>query len=300
MNENIEEQLNQDELDLNKILTDLWEAKVLIGAITFIFALISIVYALSITPEYRSVATLVKASNSSVSMNNSMSALGGIAGSFGIDLGQSAVDESQIAFEIAESWGFIEEFINKNELAPALFAVKSWDSTSGLLIYNDDIFNTKTNKWVSTEPSSFQKFELFSEKLNMLYEPLKGIYTISIDSYSPKLAKDMTDLFVLSINDHMRTRKLNQVNLYIDFLEQQIEQTSITGMKEVFYKIVEEQIKTKMLAKANPEYVFAIASRPMVPEQRFKPRRSMIVIIGTVLGGFISVLFIIIRSRIHN
>jgi uncharacterized protein involved in exopolysaccharide biosynthesis len=300
MIETIEEQINKDELDLHKILNDLWESKVSILSITAVFALLSIIYALSITPEYRSQATLVRAENSNVSMPSSISALGGIASSFGIDLGSSAVDDSQIAFEIAESWGFIEEFININDLSPVLFAAESWDSETGQLIYNENIYNTKKKKWVSSEPSSFKKFELFSEKLNMTYDPLSSLYRISIDSYSPKLAKDWTDLFVVSINNHMRTRKLNQVNLYIDFLEQQIAKTSITGMKEVFYKIIEEQVKTKMLAQANPEYVFTIASKPMIPELRFKPRRSLMVILGTLLGSLVSVLFFIIRSRITN
>ena len=92
----------------------------------------------------------------------------------------------------------------------------------------------------------------------------------------------------------MRARKLNQANINIEYLKAQIGKTSIAEMQEVFYKVIEEQTKAKMLAEASPEYAFLTISKAMVPHERSEPTRSRIVILVTLLGGILSVLLVLI------
>ena len=80
----------------------------------------------------------------------------------------------------------------------------------------------------------------------------------------------------------MRSRKLEQTNNNIEYLEAQIEKTAIAGMKEVFYQIIEEQIKNKMLAEASPEYAFVTVNPAMLPEEKSTPKRAVICVICTV------------------
>ena len=54
----------------------------------------------------------------------------------------------------------------------------------------------------------------------------------------------------------MQQRQVEKVTNNINYLQAQIEQTSIAEMQEVFYNIIEEQTKNKMLAEASPDYVF--------------------------------------------
>ena len=49
-----------------------------------------------------------------------------------------------------------------------------------------------------------------------------------------------------------------------------------------------------MVAKASPEYVFVEVSPSMIPEQKSQPQRALICIIGTLIGGIISVLIVLI------
>jgi len=65
-------------------------------------------------------------------------------------------------------------------------------------------------------------------------------------------------------------------------------------MQEVFYTIIEEQIKNKMLAEASPDYAFLAVSPSMVPEEKSEPNRVLIVILGTLLGGILSVLWVLV------
>ena len=63
-------------------------------------------------------------------------------------------------------------------------------------------------------------------------------------------------------------------------------------MQEAFYAIMEEQIKSKMLAEASPDYTFIVVSQSMVPEEKSQPRRAVICIIGTLLGFIFSIVFV--------
>ena len=76
----------------------------------------------------------------------------------------------------------------------------------------------------------------------------------------------------------------------IEFLQEQIEKTSIAEMKEIFYTIIQEQIKSKMLAEASPEYVFVAVSPSMVPEREIATETSIICVLATLLAGMLAVL----------
>ena len=45
-----------------------------------------------------------------------------------------------------------------------------------------------------------------------------------------------------------------------------------------------------MLAIARPEYAFSTVSKAMVAEEKFKPKRSRIVILYTFFGGLLTTL----------
>ena len=115
-----------------------------------------------------------------------------------------------------------------------------------------------------------------------------------MEYYSPYLAKQWLDLYVAAINAHMQQREMAKVTRNIEYLQIQIKKTSIAEMQEVFYTIIEEQIKSKMLAEASPEFAFDSVSPSMVPEVKSQPKRSLICILGTLLGGMLSVLVVLV------
>ena len=85
-------------------------------------------------------------------------------------------------------------------------------------------------------------------------------------------AKQWLDMYVAAINSHMQERQVKRVTNNINYLQAQIEQSSIAKMRDVFYNIIEEQMKNKMLAEASPDYVFVTVSPSMVPEVKSQPQ----------------------------
>ena len=290
-----------DEIDLRELFAVLWAGRVKIIAITAVFAVASVIYALSVPNQYQATILLSPSQSTNSGISGALGQLGGLASLAGVSIGGGESNESQLAQEIMKSWGFIEGFISENDLAVEVYAAEGWDRRSNKLQLDQDVYDTKTNAWlVEGEfgqqglPSSWELYKSFSERLEVSEDKKSGLISVSIEYYSPQMAKQWLDLYISSINKHMQERQMIKVDSNIEFLEAQIEKTEITGMREVFYTIIEEQIKSKMLAEASPNYAFEAVSPSMVPAEKSQPKRALICILGVLLGGMLSVLLVLV------
>ena len=297
---------HDDEIDLRELFSVLWAGKKVIVAITGLFAVAAVVYALSIANEYKASIVIAPAQQEGGGLSGALGQLGGLASLAGVSLGGGGGSEAAVAQEIMQSWGFVEQFIVNNELEVEVFAAEGWSKTSNVLTIDSDLYDKDSNKWLIDEdgqlraPTSWELYEAFSKRLSVSEDKKSGLTSVSIEYFSPIVAKNWVDLYVAAINEHMRQRKLSQVNSNIEYLQAQIEKTSIAEMREVFYQIIEEQVKNKMLAEASPEYAFVTVSPSMVPEEKSKPKRALMCILGTLLGGMLSVLYVLVRHYASN
>ena len=292
-----------DEIDLRELFSVLWAGKILIVAITAVFALVSVGYALSLANQYKASAVVSPAQSGGSSLGAMAGQLGGLASLAGINIGSGESNETQEAMEIMQSWGFMEAFIQTHDLQVPIYAAIGWDKGSNSLKLDNNLYDATSERWLIEDdesgenraPSSWELYEEFRERVAVSQDKKSGLINISVEYYSPQIAKQWVDLFIITINDYMRARKLEQVNRNIEYLTAQIDKTAIADMREVFYQLVEEQTKSKMLAEASPEYAFVTVSRAMVPEQKSQPKRALVCILGTLLGGMLSVLWVLFR-----
>ena len=292
-----------DEIDLRELFSVLWAGKILIVAITAVFALVSVGYALSLANQYKASAVVSPAQSGGSSLGAMAGQLGGLASLAGINIGSGESNETQEAMEIMQSWGFMEAFIQTHDLQVPIYAAIGWDKGSNSLKLNSDLYDATLKHWLIEDnesgenraPSSWELYEKFRDRVAVSQDKTSGLINISVEYYSPQIAKQWVDLFIITINDYMRARKLEQVNRNIEYLTAQIDKTAIADMREVFYQLVEEQTKSKMLAEASPEYAFVTVSRAMVPEQKSQPKRALVCILGALLGGMLSVLWVLVR-----
>ena len=291
-----------DEIDLRELFGVLWAGRLKILVITAVFALASVVYALSVPNQYKATALLSPAQSSGGGLSGALGQLGGLASLAGVSIGGGESSEAQVAQEIMKSWNFIEGFIKSNDLAVEIYAAEGWSKSSNSLQINSDLYDESNSQWLVENndtgelgpPSSWKLFEDFLGMLSVSEDKKSGLVSVSIEYYSPQIAKHWLDLYVAAINGHMQERKMAEVTRNITYLEAQIKKTNIAEMKEVFYTIIEEQIKSKMLAEASPDYAFVPVSPSMVPEEKSQPKRALICILGTLLGGMLSVLWVLV------
>jgi LPS O-antigen subunit length determinant protein (WzzB/FepE family) len=119
--------------------------------------------------------------------------------------------------------------------------------------------------------------------------------TIAIEHVSPFVAQQWVNWLIQDINATMKQRDVLEANKSTSFLTQQLEQTKIADIRAVLYKLVEEQTKTIMFANVRDEYVFKTIDPAIIPEQKFKPKRALICILGTLIGVFLSSVLVLIK-----
>ena len=292
-----------DEIDLKELFGILRAGKNLIITITAVFTISSVLFALWIPNQYKAIAVLAPAQSEDGGLSSALGQLGGLASLAGVSIGAGETTESQIAQEIMRSWSFIEAFIAENKLEVEIYAAEGWSKRSGKLKIDDDVYDTGNQVWLLEDdetnalrpPTSWELFEQFDEMLSVSQDKQSGLVSVSIEYYSPQTAKDWLDLYITTINKHMQVRQVAKVSRNISYLEEQIAKTSIAEMREVFYTIIEEQTKNKMLAEASPDYAFVAVSPSMVPEEKSKPGRALICVLGVLLGVGLGVVILIIR-----
>ena len=145
-------------------------------------------------------------------------------------------------------------------------------------------------------PSVQEAHELFSEEFLSVDQDTKtGFVTVAVTHYSPTVARNWVILIVKGVNEAVRARDVEEAEKSIAFLNQQRLKTSLVSLTEVFAELIEQQTKTVMLANASDEYVFQVIEPPVAPELKSDPKRALICVLGTLLGGLLAVLFVLIR-----
>lgn len=293
---------SDDELNLYELIQILWQGKWTIIIITIMFAAGSVYYALSQPNVYQASVLLAPAEESSAGLSQMAGQFGGIAALAGVNLGGSSNSQTELAVEVVKSTQFLESFVESHDLIVPIMAVKSWDSASDKLVIDDDLYNQSEERWLRAPvglrgeiPSAQEIREKFLKDIFSINKNEEnGLYTVSISYYSPELAKNWANSIVKALNDTMRVRAIEDANRNLTYLKEQLSKTSISEMQNTFYKLVEEQTKSLMLAEAQEEFVFKIVDPAIAPDIKIGPKRALICVLGTLLGGFLSILYVLL------
>lgn len=298
---NISNNNSSDEIDLLKIIQVLWQQKLTIITITFIAAVFSVIFALSIPNTYKSSALLAPI-NQDESLSSKFSSLSSISSLANISLPGEVGGKSQEAIARIRSLDFFTNqflpYINLEDL----MALQKWNPEDNTLVYDSDKFDPILKKWVRKPnypykiiPSNQEAYEVYKEIVSISEDRKTKFITISTYSYSPYIAKDWLDVIVNNINESMRREEIKLASSSIKFLNEQYIETNLTPIKESISKILETQIQKLMLASADENYIFNILEQPVVPEFKFSPSRAIICISITVISGLFSLFIVIAR-----
>ena len=293
-----------DEIDLRELFRALWKGKWVIIATTFIFAIGSVLYALSLPNIYKADALLAPAESSNGGGLSKMAGqLGGLAALAGVNLGGSESSQTALAVQVMKSRQFVETFINEHDLLVPLMAAKDWDLANNKLILDDELYNPSTGEWLrkpnglrGATPTPQEAFEVFNkEVLSISQDKESGLYTVSVKYYSPYVAQQWVNWLIEDINKVMRERTIAETSQNLAYLNTQLQKTAVADMQSAFYKLIEEQTKSLMLAEVQDEFIFKVVDPAVVPELKDGPKRALICVLGTLLGGILGVAMVLVR-----
>ncbi|EGR0024384.1 LPS O-antigen length regulator [Vibrio alginolyticus] len=302
-------QSTDDEIDLRELFKALWKGKWIIVVTTFAFTIGSVLYALSLPNIYKSDALLAPAESSNGGGLSKMAGeLGGLAALAGVNLDGGEFSQADLAAQVIKSRQFIGSFINNHDLLVPLMAAKDWDLTNNKLILDDDVYNANTGKWLRKKkglrgeiPTAQEAFEVFNnEVLSINQNKENGLYTISVKHYSPYIAQQWVNWLIEDINRVMRERTIAETSQNLVYLNAQLQKTAVTDMQSTFYKLIEEQTKSLMLAEVQEEFIFKVIDPAVVPELKDGPKRALICILGILFGCLLGFTTVTIRYTLRR
>lgn len=297
-------EMYNDEIDLRELFFALWKGKWIIILSTIVFAAGAVAYALHLPNIYRSDVLLAPAESSGQGGLSKMAAqFGGLASLAGINLGGGSSSQTDLAVQVLKSRQFIDAFIQKHELLVPLMASKGWDLGANKLIYDTEVYDQASDKWLRkpqglrcSEPSAQEAYAQFSkEVLTVSQDKESGLYTIGVSFYSPYIAQQWVTWLVEDINQVMRERTIAESTQNLNYLNEQLAKTAVADMQSTFYTLIEEQTKSLMLAEVQEEFIFKVVDPAVVPELKAKPKRALIAVLGTLLGGMLGVAIVLVR-----
>ena len=297
-----------EELTFKELIIILWKSKVSIILITTIFAVSSVIYSLSLTNIYTSTAVLKVASNENQSsISNLAGQYSGLANLAGISLpsGGSA-DKSTYVLATLKSNDFLKHIVEFDKVKENILAAKLYDPESQSIIYNEEVYIAEDDNWVRVAPPGRKQIPSYIE----ISESLKGNYRVNVDqvtklitiSYthlSPIFAYEFISLVERELNNLTKFKDINESEKALEYLYAQLELIQQKDIRNSINQLIESQLKTNMMANIKSDYVVTVIDSPYIAEKRTSPRRSVICILGTFIGGIFSIFFVLVR-RFYN
>ena len=311
-----------DEIDLRELFKALSDGKWLILALTTLVSIFGVIYSLYLPNIYKSEAILVPVTPSN-NISGALGSYGGLAGLAGISLSSGDDEGNSVkALKKISSLSFFENNILQNIFLPDLMAVKYWDVEKNIVVYDDSIYQRTSNTWVRDVsypkkqiPTAQESFEVFTDKhLNISQDQKTGFITLSIRHQSPFIARQWVELIINEVNNFYRQKDKAESEKAVNYLNQitgtspyfnqaimlKMEMTGLTQIKQVIAELLQEETQKLTLIEANQYYVFDYIDPPAVMERKSEPKRSIIIIIITLLGAVIGVFFVLLKHYVFK
>lgn len=292
-----------DEIDLIAIISVLWKGKKLIGSLTILAAVSSIIFSLLLTSMYRSESVLQSRTSQD---SGGLSQFSGLASMAGISLPSAGGDGSVEVMEIIKSREFVKHLVTFEDILPSLMAVKDYDPSSKKLSFNEKVYDSETKSWIQPSnkaksyPSYIDAHEVYLGMMSISKDIKTGLIFISVEHISPVFAKEFLDLIIQEANALKRNKDIATTERALSYLKEQLSQTVVAPIKDSINMLIESQLETRMMANIHEEYSLIKIEPPFIPENRFSPKRSIICILGTLIGMMLSIMIVLTKHYAVN
>ena len=273
-----------DEVSLRELWDIFWRGKWIIIAVTAVFAIGSVVYALMAEEWYRAEVLIAPADEKSTSGLGGQ--LGGLAALAGVSVGGG---NSAEAVAVLESRDFAREFIEDLDLVPVFFA-DEWDDIAG--------------RWTGDDPEDWPEIRgavkyFHDNVLGVAQDRQSGLVTLAIQWTDPEVAATWATALVRRLNARLRTRALQQAETNVEYLRSELAQTNVVTLQQSIGRLLESELQKLMLARGNEEFAFRVLDSASPPKERVRPNRSRIAVVGTLLGAVLALVAVLIRNAIR-
>lgn len=302
-----------DEIDLLEVCDILWRGKGFICGFTLFCALIALAVVFYVLPvTYKSDAVLQPTETGS---GDSMSKLAALAGSLPLPIDIAGGDsKSQNIVSFLNSRTLKIRLIQEHHLLPRFYP-DLWDAQK-------QQWNVDDPEDIPTPIKTLQDKILEDFYYSVSQDKETMLITISWVDEDPEFASEMLNHIIEKVtfyleneyeSDAERERKFVESQLVsaekeLEFWEQQIPSAKLSLSKiqreqfaaQSVYTELRKQVELAKITEVKEIIRFKILDEPFVPEMKYKPKRTLICTLTTLIAAFFSVMFILFRQLFIN
>lgn len=283
----------EDEINLIDLLIVLAKHKKMILSVTLAAALLAVGVSLLLPNIYTGTAKILPPQQNQSSASAMLGQLGGLAGLAGGAIGIKNPADMYIA--MFKSRTLMERIISRFDL--------------------QQVYKTKmqTDTLTALEGSS-----IFTAGKD-------GVITVEVNDRDPKLAADMANAFVEELAKLMQNFALTDASQKRVFFEQQMKQAkdkltdaeihldktpntslhyldAVRDLKyqEAIWEILAKQFEAAKLDEAKDFPLIQVLDKAIPPEKKSKPKRSLIVLLVTLVALFLAVIWAFISEAVQR
>lgn len=273
-----------DGLSIREVVRGLWAYRWSCTIIVAACVALAVLVAVVSTPIYRAEALLSPLQEE----GPGASGLGGIVrqlGDIAPLVGMSGLDGVGLKEEtmaLVKSRTFLGRFIADENLMPVLYPELS---APGAAAAED----------APTLGDAYRRFE--RSILSIDEDKDSGLIRLAVEWHDPRVAADWANKLVARINDYMRSRAIAEAQRSIEYLQKELTKTSILGIQDSIYRLIESHVSTITLASSRDGYAFRVIDAAVPPEPRHfvRPRRVLLVALGLVGGSMLAFFIVLVR-----
>ena len=268
--------VDEDEIDLLKIIRTLLRAWMTIVLITIVCVGLAVAYAFNAPEVFKAQTLLAPVSEVPSGSSSVLNQFGGLAAIAGI----SAPNDSNVYETLAtlESRQFLSDYIDRKKLLPVLYE-EIWDAESQSWLVQNQKDKPTVKKAVGT----------FKSIISVDEDRKSGLIRLSIFWKDPTIAAGWANDLVKQLNEQLRSKAITDSQKRVGYLEQELAKTTLQDMRTVLYNLLEGEKQKAMLANVNQEFALKVIDPAVVSETCEEPNRKVIVTLGGVFGVFLGI-----------
>jgi uncharacterized protein involved in exopolysaccharide biosynthesis len=267
------------ENDLAELWGVIWDRKWLIAAVTAVFVVVGVSYALLATQWFRADVLLAPAEKQAMPAGL-VGQLSGLASIAGLSVGASGTPES---VAVLKSRDLTRSFIVDLKLMDVLLQGRSG-------IFSGD-----------GPPDIRDAEEYFNKRVRTVTEDKKtGLVTLAIEWKDPVIAAQWANLLAARLNDRMREKALIEAERNVKYLQQEMIATSVVPLQQSLGRLLESEMQKLMLARGNKEFAFKVVDQAAPPKRRSSPQRTLVVGMAFALGAILTSFAVLARHYMRQ
>lgn len=337
----MEEEKDIISIDFSAFFRVIWKEKVLILAITLLFALGGVYSALSAREEFISTGKILPEYQSKA---GGLSQFAGLASLAGVDLSSAAAAGADairpdLYPDVLKSTPFFLDLF-KTKVKTKDNKEMTFSQFYDTFVLDDKIEEKDTkvkfpkgNQYIAVSYQTEKNLKDLRERISAVIDKKSGLITVTVKLPDPVVATIITDYSMNFLTNYITNYRTEKAKRDLDFLAERLDaakgkyytnqvkkaqysdQNQLSMIKlqaadlqrerieseykisSTFYNSLLQKYEEAKLKLQQETPVLKVLEPPVVPNKRSEPKRVIVVILATFLGGIFGIIFGLIRKK---